>query len=63
MGHKPMYCDNDDGDYCKLTNRVVRYFTLYLELGVLASVGKRSLRLNNSKSIATLDAKSGTFWK
>ncbi|KAL9954279.1 hypothetical protein ACROYT_G041794 [Oculina patagonica] len=24
MGHKPMYCDNDDGDYCKLTNRVIR---------------------------------------
>ncbi|XP_020621639.1 acid phosphatase type 7-like [Orbicella faveolata] len=24
MGHKPMYCDNNDGEYCIKTNRVIR---------------------------------------
>ena len=30
MGHKPMYCDNSDGEYCIEINRVVCcFFSLY----------------------------------
>ena len=35
MGHKPMYCDNNDGEYCIETNRVVCCFSsLYSKFSI-----------------------------